>query len=276
MKPLFKQVSMIGLGLIGGSLGMALRKGRVARRVIGFARHEATIRKAKARGAIQDGDTELCPNWLGESDLVVLAVPPEQVVPMARKVARLTRHPFILTDVASVKGPIVSALERLLPSRIRFVGSHPMAGSERSGIEAAGVDLFRGAACVVTRTARTDPSAMRRVSRMWQRIGGRVVVLDPRRHDRLVAQVSHVPHLVSAALTLLPDSPALRLAGGGFLDTTRIAESDPRMWSQICGMNRREISAGLRRLLKELRGVRGLKGLEKARRRRQRLTGNRE
>ena len=255
MRPLFKQVSIVGLGLIGGSLGMALRKRRVARRVIGFARHEATVQRAKRRGAIHDGDTELCPNWLGESDLVVLAVPPDEVVRMARQVERLTSHSFLLTDATSVKEPIVRSLEGLLPSRIRFVGSHPMAGSERSGIEAADPALFRDAPCILTPTARTDPRTVRQVSRMWKGVGGCVIEIDPKRHDALVAQVSHAPHLAAVALALLPEEAALKLAGSGFSDTTRIAASDPAMWEQICRMNRKEINGALERLIAGLIGL---------------------
>ena len=237
---------------------MALRKGRVARRVIGFARHEASVRRAKARDAVNDGDTELCPDWLGQSDLVVLAVPPDEVVRVALKVTRLTRHSFILMDAASVKGPIVRSLEKILPPRIQFVGSHPMAGSERSGIQAADPALFRDAACVVTRTARTNPLALRQVSRMWKRVGGRVIVMDPKRHDALVAQISHAPHLAAVALTLLPEASALSLAGGGFLDTTRIALSDPAMWDQICRMNCPQILVALNKLIKELNELKDL------------------
>lgn len=255
MQPLFKQVSIIGMGLIGGSLGLALRRHGMARRVIGFSRHEKTVRRAIARGAVHDGDTELCPEWLGQSDLVVLAVPPDRVVPIAKQVAKLTKHSFLMTDAASVKAPIVQALEKALPRRIKFVGSHPMAGSEKSGIEAARGDLFRGAACIVTRTGRTDPKALQAVRRLWQRLGSRVVVMDPKRHDRLVAEISHVPHLVAAALMLMPEQQALPLAGGGFSDATRIAVSDPVMWEQICRMNRKEILSALERLVTGLNGL---------------------
>ena len=255
-KPLFSSVSIVGLGLIGGSLGLALRKGRIARRVIGFSRREATIRQAISCGAMDDGDTELCPEWLGQSELVILATPPEAVVPMARKIASMTKHPFIMTDVASVKSKIVSKLERTLPERISFVGGHPMAGSERSGIEAAEKKLFRGASCILTRTTRTNPQALQKLHRMWAALGSRVKVLDPKRHDVLVAQISHVPHLTAAMLTLLPEKEALPLAGRGFSDSTRVAASDPKIWSQICGMNREEISESLDCLHRGLNAVR--------------------
>ncbi len=255
-KPLFNQVTIVGLGLIGGSLGMALHRGRLAHRVIGFSRREATIRQAKARGAIHDGDTELCPEWLSQSDLVIVATPPETVIPIARKIAAMTKGSLLMTDVASVKSRIVRELERTLPKRISFVGGHPMAGSERSGLEAADRNLFKGAACVVTRTAWTNPRAFQKVRRMWECVGGRVIVLDPKRHDALAAQISHVPHLTAALLTLLPEKQALSLAGGGFSDSTRIAASDPRVWEQICGMNRKKILETLDCLLRDLKAIR--------------------
>ena len=181
---------------------------------------------------------------------------------------------FLLTDVASVKGPIVAALEKSLPHRIRFAGSHPMAGSEQSGIEAADAALFKEAACVVARTSHTDPKAVRQVSRMWRQVGGRVHRMDPKRHDALVAQISHTPHLAAVALTLFPEPAALSLVGGGFLDTTRIALSDPAMWEQICRMNRPEIQKALGRFIAELKKMRGAvrrEPLQQARSRRSRL-----
>ena len=277
MRPLFNQVSIVGLGLIGGSLGIALRRGRVARRVIGFTQSETTLRRAKHKGAVDDGCTELCPDWLGSSDLVVIATPPLSVVPIARQIMRLTSHRFLLTDVASTKREIVRRIEKILPSRIRFVGSHPMAGSERSGIQAADPDLFQGAACILTPTVCTDRSAVAKVSALWRGVGGRPVVLSPARHDALVAQISHVPHLAAAALVLSAQPEALELAAGGFTDATRIALSDPAIWSEICRTNRVELKKGLDRFiaqierLKRLQGAALFRSLEVAQRKRRKL-----
>ncbi len=232
---------------------MALRRGRVAHRVIGFSRREATVRQAKARGAVNDGCTELCPDWLGESDLVVLAVPPEEVVRVAREVARLTSHSFLMTDVTSVKGPVVRALEKELPPRIRFVGSHPMAGSEKSGIEAARAALFEGAPCVVTRTPKADARAVAKTSSLWEAVGGETILMDPLRHDALVAQISHLPHLSAVGLILSADKAALKLCAGGFADTTRIALSSPALWREICLANREPIVRALSSFRKNLR-----------------------
>ncbi|MBI3323422.1 MAG: prephenate dehydrogenase/arogenate dehydrogenase family protein [Candidatus Omnitrophica bacterium] len=280
-RPLFDQVAIIGLGLIGGSLGMALRRGRVARRVIGFSRREATIRRARARGAIDDGCTELCPDWLSESDLVVIATPPAAVPRVARQVARMARRPLILTDVASTKAEIVRSIERMLPRRVSFVGAHPMAGSERSGIEHADARLFDGATCIVTPTPRTRPAALARVASLWRRVGCRVECLSPERHDALVAQVSHVPHLAAVGLALFPERKALRLSAGGFADATRIALADPSLWEEVCRTNSRQVARALARLISELSAIRklvqrdggaGLRGrFEAARRRRRRI-----
>lgn len=257
-RPLFRQVSIIGLGLIGGSLGMALRRGKVARRVIGFARREANVRRAVARGAIHNGCTELCPEWLSGSDVVVIALPPSKVPAVAGRVARMVKRPVVITDVASVKGSIVRAAERAVGKRAHFVGAHPMAGSERSGIEAAEAGLFQGAACIVTPTSRTARAARSKVEAMWRRAGCRVQRMSPERHDALVAQVSHAPHLAAVALTLFPDSAAVSLSGGGFADTTRIALGDPALWEEICRSNPREIARALDRLGAELSSLKSL------------------
>ena len=255
-RPLFKQVTIVGLGLIGGSLGMAIRRKHLAQRVIGFSRREATIREAKAKGAIDDGDTEFCPDWLGASDLVIIATPPSAVEKVAREIARLTRHSFILTDVASTKAQIVRKLERL-PKRIAYVGFHPMAGSEHSGVRFAQADLFDQAVCVLTPTSHSDRRAVRKLFAFWQAAGMKVLSYTPARHDTAVAQVSHVPHLAAFALALSADPKAFPLAAGGFADTTRIAMSDPALWVDICRTNRKEVIRGLDRVIKQLKRFRG-------------------
>jgi prephenate dehydrogenase len=258
VKPLFNQGTIVGLGLIGGSLGLALRRQKVARRVIGFSRHERTVRRAKASGAIDDGCTELCPEWLSESDLVVIATPPLSVAKVARRIAKITRDSLVITDVASTKSAIVKELERSLPPRVSFVGAHPMAGSEHSGIEAADPTLFHGAVCLVTPTRRTDAQALSKVYALWRRVGSRVVSLSPQRHDAVVAQISHLPHLAAVGLTLSVSPAALNLAAGGFSDTTRIALSDPALWRQICGMNRRALADALDQYLIRIGQLRDL------------------
>lgn len=254
---MFRRITIVGLGLMGGSLGLALKKRRIAREIIGIARRQSTLKEALRRGAIDWGSTRLSQESL-QADLIVLAVPPLSVGEIAKKIARVSKGRLIVTDAASAKGQIVSTLERALPSRISFVGSHPMAGSERSGIEAARPDLFHPSACIITRTPKTSTQAIKKVSSLWRSVGGRVIVLSPREHDRLVAQISHLPHLTAVALTLAAQRKALPLAAGGFKDATRVALSDPDLWSEICMTNRREITKALDRFLAQLKGFRTL------------------
>lgn len=250
-RPLFKQITIIGLGLIGGSLGMAIRRKGLARRVVGFARSSEKVSQAIAKKAIHEGTTQLAQALQG-SELVILATPPQTVIPLAKRIVKLTRHSFILTDVASTKGRIVKVMDGLLPKRIAYVGSHPMAGSEKSGIKAAKADLFKGATCVVTPTRLSSALAVQSVSNVWKSIDGFVIALSPVRHDRLVAEISHLPHLVAVTLTRTTSKEALALTAGGFADTTRVAMSDPKLWKEIVQMNQMEVIRALNRLIGNL------------------------
>ena len=175
---------------------MALKRQRVAREVVGLSRHAATVRQARRRRAIDVGTTD--PQRAVESaDLVILATPVEMIVPYALRLAPSMPPGSILTDVGSTKVQIVQALQRRLPSQVRFVGAHPLAGSERRGLAAAHRQLFDGSICLLTPTARTDRAALHRVTRLWSAVGARTLCLSPARHDRLLARTSHVSHAVA-------------------------------------------------------------------------------
>lgn len=240
--PLFNRVTIIGLGLIGGSLGMALRRRRLATTVAGWSRKPSTLRHAKQRGAIDVGTTDLR-RAVQDADVVVLATPVETIVPYAVRLAQWMRPGSVLTDVGSTKAQIVRALERRLPSGVAFVGGHPLAGSEQRGIDAARADLFDGSLCILARTARTDRRALRRVARLWSRLCRRVVAMEPQRHDRLLAAISHVPHLMAFSLINATDPSALACAPRSFLDATRVAQSDPELWDDIFLSNRAALRA---------------------------------
>ncbi len=251
----FKRVTIIGLGLMGGSLGMAIRRKRMARAIVGFSRKRSTLRIAKRRGAIDAGTTNLADAVRG-ADLVVLASPVETIVPMARRILPLLPADSVLMDLSSTKGAIVRSLERLTPYHVSFIGAHPLAGSEQRGIDAADARLYDGSLCILTKTVRTDRHALRAVSQFWRRLGCRVSVMDPTRHDRLLAAVSHLPHLLAFCLTEATDGQALAIAPRSFLDATRVAKSDPELWNGIFLSNRPAISAAIAQFERRWRHVR--------------------
>lgn len=252
----FKQVTIVGLGLIGGSLGMALRRRRLATTVMGLSRAKATIRRAARRGAIDVGTTD-AKRAVEKADLVVLACPVDRVIPQARRLARFMRPDSILTDVGSTKGRIVKALEGL-PRQIAFVGAHPLAGSERRGIEAARADLFEESVCIVTATPRTNRRALARVVQFWKPLVRRVLVMDPTRHDRWLAAVSHLPHLMAFCLVEAADHGARTIAPRSFLDATRVAKSDPGLWDDIFLTNRKAVLAAMTRFERRWKTARRL------------------
>lgn len=241
---------VVGTGLIGASVGLALS--RAGWRVSGLDRDPARLEAARTRGAIvAEGMDE-------EADLVVVATPAAGVVGAVRASLAVVGPRAIVTDVAGVKGDIVAAVDDP-----RYVGGHPMAGSELEGPEGADVDLFVGATWVLTPDERTDPLAFARLCAIVSSLGADVLAVSPRRHDELVAVVSHVPHLVAAALMCVAaeasePSALFRLAAGGFRDMTRIAAGHPGIWRDICAANAEAILAALGALEGELATLRRL------------------
>jgi prephenate dehydrogenase len=248
----FQRAALIGVGLIGGSLGMALRARGLAREVVGVTRAEAAITRAQQRGAIDRGGVDPAAGVQG-ADLVVLAVPPEHVVPMARRVIPHLAPAALLTDVASVKAGIVRSIDALLAraGSVTFVGGHPMAGNEGQGIAAADPGLFEGTAYLITPASETPRAAVDRLAELARGLGAVPVEMAPDEHDRAVALVSHLPYLVAAAL-MGATGEAVPAAGPAFLGATRVAGSPVALWAQICRLNREQIRAALRAFREEL------------------------
>ena len=248
-------VAIVGVGLIGGSMGLALKQRRVARRVVGVGHRRSTLQKARRRGAVDTFTTSIR-KGVADAELVVLATPVDLLCEHAAEGVGAYRPDAVVTDVGSVKGTIVSQCERLLRGGPAFVGSHPLAGSERRGIDAAETDLLQGSSVLMTPTARTCPHAARRVADLWRALGAMVHVMSPSEHDRLVAGFSHLPHVVAAMLVNCLPADSREWVAGGFLDTTRVAGGDPRLWYGILRQNRRNVLTSLARFGKHLDAMR--------------------
>jgi prephenate dehydrogenase len=239
--------NVVGTGLVGGSIGMALRQR-------GWTVAGADVDPARAERALELGALDSV--GIDEHAVITFVATPVRALPEAVRDA-LAQTTGLVTDVGSVKAPLVEAI-----ADSRFVGGHPMAGSEQEGVDGATADLFEGAVWVLTPTAGTDDRAYAEVRAVVSSLGAEVVALPPDRHDALVAMVSHVPHLTAATLMRLADERAeehravLRLAAGGFRDMTRIAAGHPGIWPDICGENRGAIVEVLDRLVDALRDMR--------------------
>jgi prephenate dehydrogenase len=241
--PLIKRLAIIGVGLIGGSLARILREKGEVGEVIGIGRGAANLQRAVELGVIDRYSLDPAAGVEG-ADLVFLATPVCSIADVVARIAPALAPGCVVTDGGSVKGEIVAACEALMPPGIFFVGGHPIAGTEKSGVEASFAALYQGRRCIVTPTHDTDHGALHKVTRMWQIAGSEVVSMDVAKHDRVVAAISHLPHMVAYALVDAVgdydrfDESILKYSAGGFKDFTRIASSDPIMWRDIAMMNR--------------------------------------
>ncbi len=247
---LFKTVAIVGTGLIGGSIALDLKRRKLAGRVIGVSRHRRTIALARKSGAIDAGSQDLAS--IKDADLVILATPVHTILELAPKIGRVVGKGCIVTDVGSTKCEIVTRLEKVFPC---FVGSHPLAGSERRGITNAAAGLLCGSLCLVTPTKNTDPQALAKVKQLWSKLGARVIAVTPRMHDEALAFVSHLPHAAAYSLMNTVPPEYFRFSAAGLKDTTRIASSDPAIWVDIFLSNRTYMLRAIDMLQRQLSGM---------------------
>lgn len=238
---MFHRVAIVGLGLIGGSLGLALRQARITEQITGFDLGRGVCEQARKVGAIDQVHTSLADAVRG-AELIVLATPVGAMRALLQQMATLASPGAVITDVASTKSQVISWAEEFLPDNLAFVGGHPMAGKEMSGVEAADPALFRNRIYCLTPTAKTPAPALNKVLALVESIGARVRFLEPAEHDGQVALVSHLPFIASTALmtTALENhnwGDASLLASSGFRDTTRLAAGSPEMYRDICLTN---------------------------------------
>jgi len=288
---LFKRLLIVGVGLIGGSLGLAAKARGLVEQVVGFGRTEANLKIALERGSIDTYTFDPAEAAQG-TDVMLLAVPVEATGPVMQQFLPYLPSGCIVTDAGSVKAPIIETLEALLPPSLPCVAAHPIAGTENAGAAAAFETLFDGSMCVLTPTSETDRTALARVRALWEGVGMQVEEMDAEVHDRVLAQISHLPHLIAFSVMngLLQSSiekvDPLAYAGSAFADLTRVAASPIEMWRDICLANREALLAAITSFEAALARIKtavaeGDGGtlsadIERARQERQRLTRLRE
>ena len=243
----WQKISIIGLGLLGGSIALAIREKKLAARVVGFARRPETIKECE-RLRLVDLATLNLRQAVEEADLIILCTPVSQMKELSTQMLPLIKPGCTVTDVGSVKVQVVADLESLFAGGDAcFVGSHPMAGAEKTGCGAARADLFQGTVCALTPTRKSGAKTVRRIEQFWEALGCKVQRMKPEIHDDLVSRSSHLPHVVAAELANYVLSPAhppeqALMCSSGFRDTTRVASGSPEMWRDIALANRKNLA----------------------------------
>ncbi len=247
---LFKKVAVVGVGLIGGSLALAIKKRKLADKVVGTSRHRKNLLLAKRAGAIDEGSQDI--GIIRGADLVIIAVPVNAVLKLAPKIAKIIGPDCIVFDVASTKQKIVGKLDKVFS---RYIGTHPMAGSEKRGIANSDDKMFQGSVCILTPTPKTDKRALAKIKKLWACLGTGVVTIPAGAHDKALSFVSHLPHIIAFSLINTVPAKYLKFASRGLRDTTRIAASDSEIWSDIFLTNRGNILAAIELIQKNLASI---------------------
>jgi prephenate dehydrogenase len=259
---LFQKVTVIGVGLLGASFAKACKGRRLVDQITGYGRNSENLRKAKDLKIIDNYSGDLS-EAVSDADLVLLCTPVSTIVPLIQKLVSQLAPGTIITDVGSVKESVVHRADKLIPEDIFFVGSHPIAGGENSGLDSSTASLYQGAKCIVTPTEKTDKTALKKIYALWHALGMNVISLSAEEHDFIFGAVSHLPHIVAYALmNTLGDlkTPSnlevTKFSGAGLRDITRIASSDPVMWRDICLSNRKHSLNLINRFQNKLEEIR--------------------
>jgi cyclohexadieny/prephenate dehydrogenase len=257
-KPHFERVALIGLGLIGGSLGHAMKRGGLARHIAGYARSEATRTRALEIGFIDSAHASAA-EAVRDADLVVVCTPVGALGAVAAEIEPHLKKGAILTDVGSVKLAVIRDMGPHVPEGVHFIPGHPIAGTEQSGPDAGFAELFDGRWCILTPVPGTDQSAIERLSAFWTACGSKVDIMEPKHHDLVLAIVSHLPHIIAynivgtaSDLETVTQSEVIKYSASGFRDFTRLAASDPTMWRDVCLNNKEPILEMLARFSEDL------------------------
>ncbi|MCS7164643.1 MAG: prephenate dehydrogenase [Thermodesulfovibrio sp.] len=255
----FKTVSIVGVGLIGGSLALALKEKKLTQKIIGYGRNEQRLKEALKLGIIDSYTTsfkDAC-----QAELIVLATPTGIFESIIMDMIKHLKEETIIIDVGSVKKSVIDIFERILPKGVYFVGTHPIAGSEKTGFENARGDLFKKAKVIITPTENTNKSALERITNLWQKLGAQVEFMSAEHHDKVYALVSHLPHLICFCMVNTVsemDKSFINYAGSGFKDATRIAKSSPEVWRDIFLMNDKNILECLEVFIKNIEKIKNM------------------
>jgi prephenate dehydrogenase len=245
------QITVIGLGLLGGSISLAVLRSFSGVRVVGYA-HRASTRDKAGQLAVASEVVDDIRRSVSDSDLVILATPLCTFENIFGEIADSLPDGCIVTDVGSTKVFPHRWAAKKLPTRVHYVGSHPIVGSEQRGVEFARDDLFVHAVCILTTTEKTNRRAVQILRRFWSQLGCFVKIMKPAEHDRVFANVSHLPHVMAAALINANDGEDLKFAGKGFMDTSRVASGPANVWSDVLLTNTKNISTGIDKVIAEL------------------------
>jgi prephenate dehydrogenase len=253
----FSSIAILSPGLLGGSLALAIRRRMPGAQIRVWARRAESAEKVRSLGLADEASTDAAAIAKG-AGLIIFCMPIGGMEEVAERIAPVVNHGAIVTDVGSVKQPVVAKLGKVFHGHGEFIGSHPMAGSEQAGLEAARADLFEGAVTILTPEEQTPKETVGALASFWESMGCRVAISTARAHDQAVALISHLPHLVAAALvqTALGENPAaLDWRGNGFLDSTRIALGPPAMWAEILAENREAVKKAVHAMIENLSEV---------------------
>jgi len=251
----YSTVAIVGVGLIGGSVGLALRQRGLADRVVGIGRRQSSLRTARRVGAVTSTTIDLA-KGVAEAELVVVCTPVGRIIEHVRQAAENCPEGTLITDAGSTKQSIVEALDGRLTRGCRFLGSHPLAGGERAGPAHASAELFEGKVAILTPTKNTLAEDFDLLEGFWSGLGSVVIQMPADEHDRALAVTSHLPHLIATALAATIPETYFRLSGAGLLDTTRVAAGDPELWKQVFSHNRPKVLAALQGFEKQLTAMR--------------------
>ncbi|MBM4056032.1 MAG: prephenate dehydrogenase [Planctomycetes bacterium] len=246
----FGNVCIVGPGLIGGSIGLALRRRNLAETVIGVGHRASSLESALKLGAIDVGHLSI-DNAVKNADIVILATSVSKIIEFAKQVIPLMKRNAVLTDVGSTKSCIVRQITKDMRNDVAFVGAHPIAGSEKRGIDHASPDLFEGCTCFIT-PFDNNKAAVETISHLWSFLGAKVKSISPERHDKMLAYISHLPHLVASCLINVIEDDDLTFGATGLRDTTRVASGDPELWRDIFDQNRENMVKSIDRFVAEL------------------------